>query len=124
MGRLNQKLLRILILGWLGFALAGMGLYTFTTPHPVLLIERSYCPPTQWQQVVTQYAAIYQRAQRRQIRLQRVILFSSLGEEIRDTPPTPAQLQSLATYGRPDPQRQTTLQGQYPQSILLTCATP
>jgi hypothetical protein len=121
MDQLNRSMIRILIMGWICFALAGFGLATFATPNLVVLLDRSYCPPDQWQQVIQKYDQIYQQNRGKQVRLKTVVLFSSLGEDVRTTPPTPTELQNLQPFGRPDPQKQSQLKTQYPDAILLLC---
>jgi len=85
-----------------------------------VLIDRSYCPASEWQQVIQTYAELYQQHQQRRLQL-RTVIFSHLGEESFPTPPEPAALQQISTYGRPDSQQQLRLQKRYPQSQLLQC---
>ena len=58
MNKLNRYLLTIIGFGWLSFLLAGILLnQVFAAPNFVLLIERSYCPPSK---VGTSSTRIYQ----------------------------------------------------------------
>ncbi len=122
MTRLNRSLLQILGLGWLCFLVAGLVIsLVFGIPKLVVLVDRSYCPPDQWQQVTQTYEALYQQHQQQHLNLQTVILFSNLGHEVFSPPPAPATIQNLSTYGRPDSQRQAELQKTYPKARLLSC---
>jgi hypothetical protein len=93
----------------------------FATPNLVVLVDRSYCPLNQWQQVTQTYQTLYRQHQQQRLHLQTIILFSNLGQEVLSPPPAPAVIQNLSTYGRPDPQRQAELQKAYPKAHLLSC---
>ena len=122
MTRLNQSLLRLLGLSWLCFLVAGLVIrLVFATPNLVVLVDRSYCPLNQWQQVTQTYQTLYRQHQQQRLHLQTIILFSNLGQEALSPPPAPAVIQNLSTYGRPDPQRQAELQKAYPKAQLLSC---
>lgn len=122
MTSLNAKLFKTLCLSSLAFWMTGLLIsWLFAVPSMTLLIDRGYCPPNQWQQVSRSYAQLYRQHQWRQISLQKVILFSSLSQEVLASPPLPATLATLPTYGRSDLQRQTQLQTAYPQAKLLNC---
>ncbi|MBW4644855.1 MAG: hypothetical protein KME23_18000 [Goleter apudmare HA4340-LM2] len=117
-----KQLFKTLGLSWLAFLITGVLIsWFFAIPTITVLIDRSYCPPTEWQQVVQNYAQIYQQHQQRRLHLQSVILFSSLGEEQLSIPPLPEVLQKSSTYGRSQQQRQLQLQKAYPQAQLLQC---
>jgi hypothetical protein len=119
----NKQLFKTLGLSWLAFLIIGLLIgWLFAIPTITVLIDRSYCPPNQWQQVVQTYAQLYQQHQQHQLQLRSVILFSSLGEEPFSTLPEPAVLQQVSTYGRPDLQRQVRLQKDHPQAHLLKCS--
>ncbi|MCC5621855.1 hypothetical protein [Nostoc sp. CHAB 5715] len=119
---LNTQLLKTLGLSWLVFLITGVLIsWFFAIPAITILIDRSYCPATEWQQVVQTYTQLYQQHQQRRLQLQSVVLFSSLGEEQLSTPPEPKVLQQLSTYGRPQRQRQLQLRKDYPQAQLLQC---
>ncbi|MDZ8106252.1 MAG: hypothetical protein RM338_11615 [Nostoc sp. DedQUE12a] len=119
----NTQLVKTLGISWLVFFITGILISClFAIPAITVLIDRSYCPLAEWQQVVQTYAQLYQQHQQRRLQLQSVILFSSLGEEKLSTPPEPKELQHLSTYGRPQPQRQLQLRKDYPQARLLQCA--
>ncbi|MBE7380822.1 MAG: hypothetical protein F6J95_005370 [Leptolyngbya sp. SIO1E4] len=120
--RLNRALIRILGLGWAAFAIAVLAIrIVFAAPDITLLVDRSYCEPTQWNQVVAEYERLYEQSQRGQINLQAVIFFSDLGEEKAASLPTPVTFRDLKTYGKSNPDRQAALEAAYPQSRLLTC---
>lgn len=123
MSSLNRSLITILGLGWIGFLGIGFGVRTFATPSVVVLIDRSYCPPDRWQSVANTYQDLYQQDQQKQIQIQQVILFSSLGQESITPIPTPADLRDQQTYGRPASERETELKSQYPNAQILNCRT-
>lgn len=123
MNQLNRYLLTILGLGWLSFLIAGILLnQVFATPNFVLLIERSYCPPQQWQQVVQEYTDLYRQHQQNLVKIESVVLFNDLGEEVLTTVPTPEQLQGLRTYGRSNSQREAELRKAYDQIKVIRCS--
>jgi hypothetical protein len=104
----------------LTFCIAALIIHIGFTPSKLtLLIDRSYCPPSQWQSVVAQYEQIYR--QPREVPIQSVLLFSDLGVEVRSTPPPPDEIASLSTYGRANPEQQKQLQQHHQNSRLLTC---
>lgn len=122
MTKLNKFLLRTITCSWLAFVLIGWLInQVIASPELVVLIDRSYCPPAQWQQISRSYQHLYQQHQQHQVRIKSVILFSDLGEEIFSMPPLPEKIQSLRTYGRSDPQQQTQLQASHPNTTLLSC---
>lgn len=122
--RPNQRLLQILGLGWLAFIGTGVGLrQALRGPETVVVIDQSYCEPTQWQQLTDSYAALYDQSQARQLQIEQVILLSDFGEKALDTPPTPAEVQALAPFGRPNPERLQAVAEQYPEARVLTCQT-
>lgn len=122
---IQQRLRYTLVASGLAFLLAGSIIQTlWSPPRFTLLIERSYCPPREWQTLATAYDQLYKQHQRKQIQLERVILFSSLGEEILPAIPSVQTIQALTTYGVTDHPRQATLQQTYPSSQLLSCNQP
>lgn len=119
--RLNQALMKIVGLGWAAFAIAAIAIKTvFAAPDIVLLVDRSYCEPTQWATVADEYARLYQQDQRGQINLEQVILFSDLGEETTP-PPSPEAFRTLQTYGKSSGDRQAALAAAHPDARLLQC---
>jgi hypothetical protein len=116
MTRINRYLLKILGLGWLCFLLAGLAINQVYTGQ-IILIDRSYCPSSQWQVVVQSYQQIYQQPGH----IQTVILFNDLGEETLTSAPTPETIQKLSTYGRSSKVRQAKLEKHYPTAKLLSC---
>ena len=122
MNRLNRYLLTILGLGWLSFLIAGIVInQVFAAPNLVLLIDRSYCPAPKWQQVVQDYTKFYRQHQQQRLKLEKVVLFSDLSEDVLSTPPTPKELGDLRTYGRSNLQRQVKLKQAHPQAKVLGC---
>lgn len=123
MNRLNRRLLTILGLGWLAYALSGLVLnLVLAAPTTTILIERSYCSDSQWQTLVQQYETLYQQHEQKRLSIDQVILFSDLGQDVQTTPLTPDQLWETTRYGRANPQRRQALQTQYPDAELLTCS--
>jgi hypothetical protein len=118
-----MQLLKTLGFSWLVFLITGLLIgWFFAIPAITVLIDRSYCPAAEWQQVVQAYTELYQQHQQRRLQLQSVIMFSSLGEEKSLIPPKPEVLQQLPTYGRSQRQRQLQLRKDYPQAKILQCA--
>ena len=123
MNSLNARLMLTLGMSWLGFLVTGLAINQVFAPAEIaILIDRSYCSPAQWQQVSQQYDALYQQHQRQDMQIQAVVLFSSLAKEVRSLPPTPTEIQSLATYGQPNPQQQQQLEAAYPKHKVLSCS--
>jgi hypothetical protein len=112
---MNRSLLTILAWGWGLFLVAGVA-NTQIYPRSILLIDKSYCPPEQWQKVAQTYAQKYQNDQ-----LHTVILFDDLSQEKLSPPPEPSVISQLSTYGRPNFKRQSQLKQTYPKAQLLTC---
>lgn len=124
MKNLNRDLLRIIGGGWLAFIITGLLLSRLlAVPTATILIDQSYCKPAQWQAVAQEYAQLYQRQQQQQLQIESVILFSDLGQTEIAPLPTPADIQALSTYGRPNLERQKELQTEYPNAILLKCSS-
>ena len=122
MNQLNRYLLTILGLGWLSFLIAGI-LFNkvFAAPNFVLLIERSYCPPQNWQQLVRTYTDLYRQHQQNLVEIESVVLFNDLGKEVLTTVPTPEELQGLRTYGRSNLQKEAELKKAYDRVKVLRC---
>jgi hypothetical protein len=122
MTKLNRRLLRTLGLAWLGFLVVGLAInLVFAVPSVVVLIDRSYCPQAQWQQVAQSYEQVYRQHQQRQLQIQQVILFSDLGKDVFSPPPAPEVIRDVATYGRSDPERSQDMRSAYPKAQLLAC---
>ena len=123
MNKLNRVLFTILGLGWSSFLIVGILLnQVFAAPNFVLLIERSYCPPQQWQQVVQKYSDLYRQHQQNLVKIESVILFNDLGEEVLTNIPTPEELEDLHTYGRSNPQKESKLSKTYDQVRVIRCS--
>lgn len=112
---MNRSLLTILAWGWGLFFIAGVAIANIS-PRSILLIDKSYCPPEQWQKVAQTYAQKYQNSE-----LHTVILFDDLSQEKFSPPPDPSVISQLSTYGRPNLKRQSQLQQTYPKAELLSC---
>jgi hypothetical protein len=125
MSKLNRHLLRTLGLGWLGFLVVGLVIsQVFATPTVVVLIDRSYCPPAQWQQLVQNYEELYRQHQQQQLQIQQVVLFSDLGQDVLSSPPAPEVIRDVSRYGRSNPQRSEKMRSSYPKAQLLACQAP
>jgi hypothetical protein len=119
---LNTPLFKTLGLSWLMFLITGLLIsWLFAIPTLTVLIDRSYCPPNQWQQVSQSYTDLYRQHQQRRLQLQPIVLFSNLGQEVFASPPPPEVIQALSTYGHSDLHRQAELQKSYPKTQLLGC---
>ena len=122
MNKLNRYLLTILGLGWLSFVGTGILLnQVFAAPNFVLLIERSYCSPQKWQQVVAEYTDLHRQHQQNLVKIKSVVLFNDLGQEVLTTIPSPEELRDLRTYGRSNPQREEELKKAYDQVKVMRC---
>lgn len=114
--------MRIVGGGWLAFIVTGLLLSRLlAAPTATVLIDQSYCKPIQWQAVAQEYTKLYEQQQQQKLQIDSVIVFSDLGQTAIAPLPTPAEIQALSTYGRPNPARQQELQEQYPNAILLSC---
>ena len=119
---LNRRLITIVGIGWLSFLITGLIVVNvFATSEITLLIDRSYCPPNQWQKVVETYGNFYKRNQEKQIKINSVILFSDLGEETLNPLPTPEEISQINTYGKSNPNRQKELQNKSISGKILSC---
>ncbi len=119
---LNRSLWRTLGLGWLGFLLTGLAIAgVFASPTVVVLVDRSYCTPEAWQQVVHSYEQLYRQHQQQNLQIKQVILFSDLGQEVLSPPPVPEVIRAIRTYGRSNPQRSERMLSAYPKANLLAC---
>lgn len=117
-----MRLLKTLGFSWLAFLITGLLIsWFFAIPTITVLIDRSYCPSDQWQQVSQTYTDLYRQHQLRQLHVQTVILFSNLGQEAFTSPPVPVMIQTLSTYGHSDRKRQAELQKAYAKTQLLNC---
>ena len=119
---MNPPLLKPIALTWLALLTVGLFIKLLLPPPEItLLIDRSYCPSSDWQQVSQTYDRLYHQHQRQQIQLEAVVLFSSLDQVVLEQVPLPGAIARLDTYGQFDPQRQSTLQKTYPNTALLSC---
>lgn len=120
--KINRTLIQVILVAGLGFLMTGVIIQlVFPIPSLALLIDRSYCSTEDWQKVSQPYEKLYRSYEEKNLNLKPVILFSSLGEEVLDTPPKPVTLQSMNTYGKPDLERRQKLQQSYPQAQFLSC---
>lgn len=109
-------------LSWLAFLVVGLAIaWLAPIPSLTLVIDRSYCPANQWQQIAQSYNQLYDQHKQRTLILDQVVLVSDLGQEVLDTPPTPSAIRQLSTYGQRDGDRLSKLQSTYGNSEVLSC---
>ena len=119
---LNRRLITIVGIGWLSFLITGLIVVNvFAASEITLLIDRSYCPPNQWQKVVETYRDFYTQNQEKQIKINSVILFSDLGEETLNPLPSPEEISQINTYGKSNPNRQKELLNKSSSGKILSC---
>lgn len=117
-----KQLLTTLAFSGLAFLLTGLTIQRFAaSPAMTVLIDRSYCPATQWQTLTDKYARLYWQHQRKQVRIERVIFFSDLSQSEAEAIPTPATVQTLKVYGQHDSKKQSALEQNYPNTRILSC---
>ncbi len=119
----NQRLIRTLGLGWIAFVALGLGLrQLLASPKVTVVIDRSYCAPAQWQQRVSdRYADLYAQQQQREIIIDQVIYVSDLGQDVAAAVPSPADVQALSTYGRPNSTQMQQATQANPDATVLSC---
>ena len=116
------RLLQPIGLSWLVFLVIGLAIAIFfPIPSLTVLIDRSYCPANQWQQIAQAYDQLYDQHNQRSLRLNQVVMVSNLGEEVFETPPKPDTIRQLSTYGQRDGDRLSKLQSTYRTSEVLSC---
>ncbi len=119
---LNRTLMTIIGTGWLVFWITGLIIVkVFAASEITLLIDRSYCPPAQWQKVVETYRDFYTQNQEKKIKITSVVLFSDLAEETLNPLPTPEEISRINTYGKPNPNRQKEVQKKMSSGKILSC---
>lgn len=122
---LNQRFGLLLGAGWGLFGVVGLWLqWVLPIPKVVVLIDRSYCPSGKWHQVVDNYTTLYHRHQRRQIVLEKIILFNTLGQDTLTVPPLPRTVNALKPYGQLDAKHQAEMQQAFPKGRFLGCKGP
>jgi hypothetical protein len=120
--KLNHQLIKNLGLSWSNFLIVGLLIsWFFPIPQIDLLIDRSYCPSPQWEQLVRHYEELYQQHQSKALRIESVILVNDLGAEKRSPAPKPDELRQISTYGRLNPQKLLQVRQNYSQAQILSC---
>lgn len=118
----NRRLLQILMVGWLAFLGAGVGLrQALSGPRVTVVIDRSYCDPTRWQQITVDYGDLYQQHRQKRLTIDQVIYVSDLGQEVAETIPTPEALEALGTYGRFNAEQLQQATEAYPDAEVFAC---
>ncbi len=121
---LTFRLIVTLGCGGLAFGLAGAAVSAFLPiPHQTILLDRSYCPPEQWQGVVQDYSRLYSQHQRKVVVIAEVITFSNLGSQPLAEIPSPSEVEQMSTFGRSaEVQQEQLLQSHDDDStVLLGC---
>jgi anion-transporting ArsA/GET3 family ATPase len=128
---LNQTLIKTLGIIGLTFLIVGLILqWFFAVPSMTILIDRSYCPPTQWAKVTQQYQQLYTQQQQQSIQIKSIVLFSDLAEEVRwqrdrhqmAPLPLPQDIQMLNTYGQHNAAYQANLEATHRPAKVLGCS--
>ncbi|NEP17204.1 MAG: hypothetical protein F6J97_09885 [Leptolyngbya sp. SIO4C1] len=120
--RPTLRLIKFLGLGGLAYLLVGLAISRFVSgPSLQVVIDRSYCPPSRWQQVAADYTELYQQHQQRQLTIESVTLVNELGEEQLAVPPSAAKIASLNTFGLSGRDRINTILQTDPEARVLTC---
>lgn len=117
----RQRFLKTLAISSTAFLFSGLLIQQLMTQQITVLLDRSYCPASEWQQISQDYAQLYQQHQRKQTRIATVILFSDLNQSVLYTPPLPEAVRTLKTYGQFNARQQTALVRDNPRAILLSC---
>lgn len=116
------RLLLTLGLGWLAFAGLGLGLQRgIARPTLTLVIDRSYCDPAQWQPIAASYATLYEQHRQGRLRIEQVIYVSDLGAVAAETIPTPAEVNSLTTFGRFNASQMEQITQAKPDAQVFSC---
>ena len=121
----TQRLIQTLGLGSLAFLGIGFVLrYVVQQPEVTVVIDRSYCPPNQWQErVVTPYADLYQQSQANQLQIKQVVIVTDIDQIILPDIPAPEALGN--PFGQvPEPETIEVIQETFPGSIFFRCEIP
>lgn len=98
---IDWAFLRTVAVGLGSFGLAGVAIALgFPPTRMAIVVDRSFCPPEQWQATAAVYRDRYAAHQQKSVRIERVILVGDLGNDSLSTPPPPEQFAKLATFGR------------------------
>ncbi|MBE7385911.1 MAG: hypothetical protein F6J95_031550 [Leptolyngbya sp. SIO1E4] len=121
----TRRLIRTLGLGWLAFAGVGLLLhFVIRIPAITVIIDRSYCPPDQWQQQVVQpYRDLYQQAHSKQLQITQVVVMTDIDQTPLPTVPAPEALGN--PFGQaPDFGTVAAVAQQFPDAVFLRCKVP
>jgi len=120
--RTQKQLLTTLAFSGAAFLLSGFAIQRFAAPPTLtVLIDRSYCPATQWKTLSDNYAQLYHRHQQKKVSIESVVLVSDLSQTVLETLPTPSDVALLKTYGKPNPQAMSDLSAGGHDVQLLSC---
>lgn len=119
----NRRLLQILVVGWLAFFGAGVGLRQARSgPSITIIIDRSYCDPSRWEQITADYAEFYSQHHQKSLTIDQVIYVSDLGQEVAEEIPSPQELMTMSTYGRFNPDQLQQATAAHPNAKVFACS--
>jgi hypothetical protein len=119
----TRRLIQILAVGWLAFIGAGLGLrQALSGPTLTIIIDRSYCDPSRWEQITESYGELYNQHQQKRLTIDQVIYVSDLGEEVAQELPAPAELQNMGTYGRFNAEQLDQAVTAHPDARVFACS--
>ena len=119
------RLLKPIGLSWLAFLVVGVAIALFfPIPSLTVVIDRSYCPTNQWQQIAQTYDQLYEQHDQKKLVLEQVVMVSDLGQDVFETPPKPDVIRQLSTYGKRDGDRLSALQQKDTNVRLISCFPP
>ena len=118
----RKRLLKTMAFSSLAFLTTGFAIQRYAAPPALtVVIDRSYCPSTQWQTLSDSYTQLYQRHQRKQVTITSVTLVSDLSQTTLKSPPTPSEIRVLKTYGKPSAQTASTGPPSNAAARFLSC---
>jgi hypothetical protein len=119
---LNRSLWKILGFGGLGFLATGFIVSRlFSIAEVTVLVDRSGCDRASWRQLGDRYKALHKAHEQRKLELSQVVIVSALGEEVRETIPTPREFLAIETFGKPDAERLARLKASFSSVEVLSC---
>jgi hypothetical protein len=118
----NRQLLKVLSIGWLAFIGVGFGLrQALSGPTITVIIDRSYCPDAQWQQLTDEYTTLYQQHQQHRLTIDQVVYVSDLDVTTVDAPPFPDEVAGLSHFGQFNQANMQAVTNEFPNAEVLTC---
>ena len=118
----TTRLLLTLGLGWLAFVGLGLALRQgIGRPAVIVVIDRSYCDPDQWQPIAADYATLYEQHRQGRLRIEQVVYVSDLGAVAAEAIPTPAEINTLSTFGRFNAAQMEQMLQAAPEAQVFSC---